>query len=159
LNTNAPFFSDLSMKPGGGAGTFAGFIYFNTPRDVVTAANRSIQFSNDPLTLNPLTDTATLSTMGITFTNPNDVAQGFWDSMICSDVVSFQIQALQVPKLPPPPGPPSSYPLNNAAPWEWQDLPIPPPPGGAPPTYPQTYDSSTATTGLLAIQITIRVFD
>src|SRR5262249_25332596 len=109
--------------------------YFNTPLDVTDPTKRSISFAQDPIVAPP--------------------ADAAVNTLLLSDVVSFDIQMVQAPTLPaqppplpaqPPQGPPSfGYPVGTV-------LDFTDPPGGS-------YDTASPPGGILAVQITLRVWD
>jgi hypothetical protein len=112
--------------------------YFNTPLDVTDPTKRSIDFTQDPIA-------------------GNSVPEANVSTLLLSDVVSFDIQIVRAPPLPPPPGPPPAnsptlnfgYPAGTVL--DFEDV--------------GTYDTGanapngTPPFGILAVQITLRVWD
>ena len=128
-----PGYGGFSMAPAGG---------FNTPVDVTNVAKRSLPLA----TVNPADAAATPLT---------DVS-----TLLLTDVVSFTIQVIPAPKLPPTAPnalPPFGYPVGAS---EFQDVGAAADPVSGAAAFPGgTFESSTAASGLLAVQITLRVWD
>jgi type II secretory pathway pseudopilin PulG len=137
-NPNDPAYGGFSLRMNNNQG------WFNTPLDVTTPNNRSLAgfFRADPITQPGFANVST---------------------MLLTDVVSFDVQAIPAPILPAPPTqqPPSfGFPVNaGAQPGgdSFVDMPV----GGV-------FDSSAGwpmqsspngTTGITAVQVTIRVWD
>jgi type II secretory pathway pseudopilin PulG len=137
-NPNDPNYNGFSLRSNNGQG------WFNTPLDVTTPVNRSMAgwFQQaDPCQTSGLAGVPTI---------------------LLTDVVSFDVQAIPAPVLPPPPmqPPPSfGFPVNAAQ--QGGDSFVDMPAGGV-------FDSSVGwpsqlspngTTGITAVQVTIRVWD
>lgn len=112
-----------------------GMLNFNSPLDVTNPAFRAFSVGGATFPQDP-------STPG----TPNLAPVS---TLLLTDVLSFDVQVLAAPPIgqgqaSPPPG----FPISNTL--DFSDVGT---------SFPATYDSSSASVGLLAIQITIRVWD
>jgi type II secretory pathway pseudopilin PulG len=134
---NNPDYGGFSLRMNNGQG------WFNTPLDVTTPNNRSLAgfFQTDPITQPGFANVST---------------------MLLTDVVSFDVQAIPAPILPPPPmqqPPPFGFPVNTPPPQGGNDSFVDVPRG--------VFDSSMGwplpigggNTGISAVQVIIRVWD
>ncbi len=128
----ASSYAAFSTSANGGAN-----LYFNSPLDVINPAFRGFSVGGVPFAQDP--------------SMPGTPALANVSSLLISDVISFDIQVLAAPALPPTPNatlPPPGFPISTTL--DFSDV-------GS--TFPATYDTANANVGLLAVQITIRVWD